>query len=91
MESKDRFAIDTNVIVRAVLIGNSRSAEAFHKARQRGEILLSLTVAEELNDVLSREKFDRYITREDRERFLASLIQMTSFLNSPSAETRLAS
>jgi putative PIN family toxin of toxin-antitoxin system len=80
MKSKDRFVIDTNVMVRAVLIGTSLASEAFQKARQRGEILLSLTVAEELNDVLGREKFDRYITRDDRERFLAALIQTAKFI-----------
>jgi putative PIN family toxin of toxin-antitoxin system len=80
MKSKDRFVIDTNVMVRAVLIGTSLASEAFQKARQRGEILLSLTVAAELNDVLGREKFDRYITRDDRERFLAALVQTAKFI-----------
>src|SRR2546427_7909906 len=80
MKSKDRFILDTTVLVSAVLIGNSRPAEAFRKARQLGEILLSLTVAEELNDVLGSEKFDRYITREDRERFLAAFIQAAKFI-----------
>jgi uncharacterized protein len=67
-------------VVRAVLISTSRASEAFHKARQLGEILLSLTVAEELNDVLGREKFDRYITREDRERFLAASSRAAKFI-----------
>jgi uncharacterized protein len=80
MKSKDRCVIDTNVMVRAVLMSTSLAFEAFQKARQRGEILLSLTVAEELNDVLGREKFDRYITRDDRERFLAALIQTAKFI-----------
>ncbi len=80
MKSEDRFVFDTNVLVRAVLIGSSRPAEAFWKARQRGDILLSLTVAEELNDVLGREKFDRYINREERERFLAAFIQAAKFI-----------
>src|SRR5436190_17493939 len=72
MKSKDRFVLDTTVLVSAVLIENSRPAEAFRKARQVGEIVLSLPAAEELNEVLGREKFSRYITREDRERFLAA-------------------
>ena len=80
MRSKDRFVFDTSVLVRAVLIGDSRPAEAFRKARQIGDILLSLPVAEELNEVLGREKFDRYLTREDRERFLAALIQAAKFI-----------
>ena len=80
MKSEDRFVFDTNVLVSAVLVGSSRPAEAFRKARQRGDILLSLTVAEELNDVLGREKFDRYITREERQRFLAAFIQAAKFI-----------
>ena len=75
MKSKDRFVFDTSVLVSAVLIENSHSAQAFRKARQAGEILLSLPTAEELNAVMGREKFNRYVTAEDRERFVAALIQ----------------
>ena len=57
MKSKDRFVLDTNVLVSAVLIDDSKSAQAFHRARHIGEILSSVAVAEELNDVLGREKF----------------------------------
>jgi hypothetical protein len=42
MKSEDRFVFDTNVLVSAVLIGSSRPAEAFRKARQSGDILLHL-------------------------------------------------
>ena len=44
------------------------------KSLDRGIILLSQSLADELNDVLGREKFNRYITMEERERFLESLI-----------------
>ncbi len=80
MKSKDRFVLDTTVLVSAVLIENSRPAEAFRKARQVGEILLSLPTAEELNEVLGREKFSRYITRENREHFMAAFIQSARFI-----------
>ena len=70
-----RFVLDTSVLVSAVLIADSRPAEAFRKARDTGEILLSSAVAEELNEVLARDKFERYITSEDRERFLVALVQ----------------
>lgn len=75
MKSKDRFVFDTNVLVRATLLSDSKPAEAFRKARQIGEILLSVPVAEELNEVLGKPKFDRYISREDRERFVIAFLQ----------------
>ena len=80
MKSKDRFVFDTSVLVRAVLIEDSHPAQAFRKARQIGEILLSLPTAEELNEVMGREKFNRYVTTEDRERFVAALIQAARFI-----------
>ena len=80
MRSSDRFVFDTSILVRAVLIGNSNPAQALRKAREIGDILLSMPVAEELNEVLGREKFDRYISREDRERFLAAFIQAARFI-----------
>lgn len=80
MKSKDRFVFDTNVLVRAVLLSDSKPAEAFRRARQMGEILSSVPVAEELNDVLGRSKFDRYIRREDRERFLVAYLQAATII-----------
>ena len=80
MKSKDRFVFDTSVLVSAVLIEDSHPAQAFRKARQVGEILLSLPTAEELNEVMGREKFNRYLTAEDRERFVAAFIQAARFV-----------
>jgi uncharacterized protein len=36
---------------------------------------MSADVILELNDVLGREKFERYVTEEERERFLRSLLR----------------
>ena len=60
MKSKGRFVFDTNVLVRAVLLSDSKPAEAFRRARQVGGILSSVPVAEELSEVLVRPKFDRF-------------------------------
>ena len=76
MINKGRFVFDTNVLVRAALISDSTAGQAFRKARQLGEILSSVPTAEELNDVLNRNKFNRYITSEDRERFLAAFLRV---------------
>lgn len=80
MKSKDRFVFDTSVLVSAVLIAGSYPDQAFRSAREVGEILLSLPTAEELNEVMGREKFNRYLTAEDRERFVAALIQAARFI-----------
>lgn len=49
--------------------------QAFARSLEHGTLLISSSLIEELSDVLSRDKFDRYISREDRERFLESLIR----------------
>lgn len=75
-----RFVFDTNIIVSALLFESSKPAQAFRYALQQGEMLLSLDVLEELNEVLGREKFDRYITREEREEFLETLVQRSRWI-----------
>jgi putative PIN family toxin of toxin-antitoxin system len=76
MTNEGRFVFDTNVLVRAALISDSTAGQAFRKAQQLGEIVSSVPTAEELNEVLNREKFNRYITSENRERFLAALLRV---------------
>ena len=41
---------------------------------------MSADVIAELNDVLGREKFNRYVTEEERERFLRSLLGETELI-----------
>ena len=80
MKSKDRFVFDTNVLVSGVLIGDSKTSQAFRKARRIGEILLSVATAQELNEVLDRDKSKHYIPREERKRFLVAFIQAATFI-----------
>lgn len=75
MANRGRFVLDTNVIVSALLMKKSVARDALDRARAEGEILLSLTVIEELHDVLSRPAFDRYIDEENRLRFLSLFIK----------------
>ena len=69
-----RIVIDTNVVISALIFAGSRSMNAFILAKLRGTILISNDVLSELINVLSRSKFDRYITSEIREDFLAGLM-----------------
>ena len=75
MKNSDRYVFDTNVIISAVLFPSSVPGRAFAEAVERGQILVSLPLLQELSATLSRKKFDRYLTQEDRDRFLAALIR----------------
>jgi len=75
MKNEVRYVFDTNVIVSALLFENSKPAQALRYALANGEVLLSLDLLEELNEVLGRERFNRYVTSEEREEFLAALVE----------------
>ena len=71
--NKPRIVIDTNVMVSALMFSRSTSMSAVSIAQSKGIILTSIEVLSELNDVLNRKKFERYITKDIREDFLTSL------------------
>ena len=75
MTNEYRFVLDTNLLVSAVLLKESVSRRAFDKADQEGLILVSLATIEELNNVLRRAKFNKYITEQERLRFLSVLLR----------------
>ena len=75
MAKGERVVFDTNVIVSALLIKASVARRCLDKARETGQILLSVDVIKELQDVLGRRDFDRYIDEEDRIQFLTLLVR----------------
>ena len=80
MTSDRRFVLDTNVIVSALLFKGSTARQAFDKALVDGELLLSVDTLYELNDVLRRPKFNKYVSEEDRLQFLAALVREAAFV-----------
>ena len=68
-----RFVLDANVVVSALLFNDSVPGKAFEHARRTGTILASDASLSELRRVLGRSKFDRYLTRRDRDDFLLAL------------------
>ena len=70
-----RFVFDTNVLVSALLLEESISRRAFDHATGSGTLLLSFPALAELNEVLGREKFRKYITEEEAKRFLAAFVR----------------
>ena len=74
------FVFDTNVIVSALLLNDSVPGRAFVQALSHGTILVSGALMGELSRVLSRDRFDRYVSREERDEFLQSLIEESDLI-----------
>jgi putative PIN family toxin of toxin-antitoxin system len=75
MSRKARYVFDTNVIVSSLLFEKGNPSKAFRYALKHGEVLLSVELLEELSDVLGREKFDRFVTSEERDEFLETFVE----------------
>jgi len=70
-----RTVIDTGVAVSAVLLPRSVPRQAFDAAAARGKLLVSEETIAELDEVLRRPKFNKYVSEEDRLEFLAAFVQ----------------
>ena len=75
-----RVVIDTNAWISRLLLADSVAARVVDKALARFEVVVSEASVEELADVLSREKFDRHVSLQDREEFLRRLLQVTTMV-----------
>lgn len=73
MRPECHLVIDTNLWISRLLLPRSVSAQAVDRAIQWGRPLMSDETLAELADVLARPKFDRYVSREDRQQFLLKL------------------
>ncbi len=69
----ERIVADTNSLVSRLLLPESVPAKAVRKAVNDGQLLISDATLEELADVLSRPKFDPYVSVEDRQEFIRVL------------------
>lgn len=69
----ERIVADSNLLISRLLLPQSMPAKAVRKAVDEGQLLVSDATLEELADVLSRPKFDPYISLEDREEFIRVL------------------
>jgi uncharacterized protein len=78
------FVFDTNCLVSALLIPSSTSRRALKKADENGHLIFSKDTIVELNEVLIRTKFDKYVSLEERLEYIKRLeargkiIQITS-------------
>jgi uncharacterized protein len=67
--------MDTNVAVSAALLPHSVPRQAFDRALEHGTVLISSATVAELNDVLRRPRFNKYVHEEERLEFLATLVR----------------
>ncbi len=68
-----RFVVDTNVLVSRLLLPDSMPGQAFAKAQRMGDLLVSDDTLSELAEVLSRPKFDKYLSAKERKNFFSLL------------------
>jgi putative PIN family toxin of toxin-antitoxin system len=68
-----RFVLDTNVLVSALLFKDSPPGRVLRWVLRNGVLLRSTQTFEELGQVLSRPKFDRYVSAAHRLEFAASI------------------
>jgi len=68
-----KFVVDTNVLVSSILIRKSSSDAALKKARSLGKLLFSEATFQELQTVLNRSKFDKYVSLTIRSEFMFRL------------------
>jgi uncharacterized protein len=73
--NKLRIVVDVNVIISSLLFANSKPRKALDIIRQNHFILMSENTLLELEQVLNRPKFNKYITLEERQDFLTQLLE----------------
>ena len=78
--NKERVVLDSNLLVSGLLLPGSVPGQAFDRAIHTGEILISEAMLNELADVLSRPKFNRYVSIKDREEFLRLLSRVANIV-----------
>lgn len=75
MEVVERVVVDTNTIVSGILLPPSVPGRLLSLLAGHGYFIFSAATRDELLDVISREKFDRYVSAEARERAVVVLVR----------------
>jgi len=71
--AETRLVLDTNTLISRMLVPRGTTGRAVDKALAAGVLLASEATLTELAEVLSRPKFDRYVSLEERRQFLSLL------------------
>jgi putative PIN family toxin of toxin-antitoxin system len=81
MPDAPRLVVDTNVLVSRLLFRHSVAAEAVRLAMSRSQLIVSSETLLELEDVLSRPKFNLYLTPADRLQFFHRLRRAAVYID----------
>jgi putative PIN family toxin of toxin-antitoxin system len=73
--TKLRLVIDTNILISGLMAVNSLPQQVFDYATSQAILLISNEVQSEIENVISRPKLQKYITLEQRNKFLTELSQ----------------
>jgi putative PIN family toxin of toxin-antitoxin system len=76
-----RVVFDTNVLISALLLPDSKPRHALDLALRKAKVLLSFAVLAELYEVLSRKQFRRYIAEEDIRTFVATFTREAQWVD----------
>jgi uncharacterized protein len=77
----NRFVIDTNVLISALLFQASVPFRAVELAEKQGIILYSEATVKELEQVLNRQKFNKYLSWEERQIFFLKFISASELVS----------
>ena len=80
MQVSRRLVVDTNVFASAIIFPRSVPRRLVDDALDQGVVLFSDVTMSELTEVLSRSKFARYVSRRERELFLAQIGSAAEFV-----------
>lgn len=76
MSSSQRWVVDTNLLISRLLLPESVPAKAVQAAIECGDLLMSDATLEELANVISRPKFNKYLTLAERRKFFELLARV---------------
>jgi uncharacterized protein len=76
-----RVVIDTNVVISAMLLPLSIPRRALDRAMREGRVLISAATVTEMDEVIRRPRFDKYLSEEERSEFLTTLVHEAELVN----------
>jgi uncharacterized protein len=76
-----RVVLDTNVIISAMLLPFSVPRRAMDRAMREGRLLISAATTAELDEVIHLPRFDKYLSEQERSKFLTALVHEAELVN----------
>jgi putative PIN family toxin of toxin-antitoxin system len=80
MRISRRLVVDTNVFASTIIFPRSVPRQVVDHALDHGVVIFSEDTMSELVEVLSRSKFDSFVSRAERELFLAQIESAAEFV-----------